>query len=34
VLTVIRGMAVQGASGASREELRRVAELALRAWPR
>jgi AcrR family transcriptional regulator len=31
--TVMRGMAVQAAGGASREELRRVADLALRAWP-
>ncbi len=30
VVTLIRGMAVQAAGGASREELRRVAELALR----
>ena len=34
VVTVMHGMAVQAAGGASREELRRVAELALRAWPR
>ena len=33
VVTVTRGMAVQAAGGASREDLRRVAELALRAWP-
>ena len=33
VVTVLRGMAVQAAGGASREELRRVAEMALRAWP-
>jgi hypothetical protein len=33
VVTVMRGMAVQAASGTSREELRRVAEVALRAWP-
>jgi AcrR family transcriptional regulator len=33
VVTVMRGMAVQAAGGASREELRRVAEMALRAWP-
>ena len=32
--TVIHGMAVEAAGGASREELRRVAELALRAWPK
>ena len=33
VMTVLRGMAVQAAGGASREELRRVVDLALRAWP-
>jgi AcrR family transcriptional regulator len=33
VVTVIQGMAVQAAGGASREELRRVVEMALRAWP-
>jgi AcrR family transcriptional regulator len=33
LITVIRGMAVQAAGGASREDLRRVAEMALRAWP-
>jgi AcrR family transcriptional regulator len=33
VVTVIRGMAVQAAGGASGEELRRVAAMALRAWP-
>jgi len=33
VVTVLRGMAVQAAGGAGREELRRVAEMALRAWP-
>lgn len=31
--TVIHGMAVQAAGGASRDELLRVAETALRAWP-
>jgi hypothetical protein len=31
--TVIEGMAVQAASGASRKELERVAETALRAFP-
>jgi AcrR family transcriptional regulator len=31
--TVGQGMAVQAAGGASREELRRVAETALQAWP-
>jgi AcrR family transcriptional regulator len=33
VTTVIWGMAVQAASGAKREELRRVAEMALRGFP-
>jgi AcrR family transcriptional regulator len=33
LVTVIRGMSVQAAGGACRAELRRVAELALRAWP-
>jgi AcrR family transcriptional regulator len=33
VTTVLRGMAVQAAGGASRGELRRVAAMALRAWP-
>jgi AcrR family transcriptional regulator len=33
VVTVLRGMAVQAAGGASRAELRRVAEQAMRAWP-
>jgi AcrR family transcriptional regulator len=31
--TLAHGMAVQAAGGASREELQRVAELALRGWP-
>jgi len=34
VMTVVRGMAVQSAGGASRDQLRRVAQLALRAWPK
>ncbi|MBY0528059.1 MAG: TetR/AcrR family transcriptional regulator [Gemmataceae bacterium] len=33
VVTVIRGMAVEATGGASREELGRVVELAMRAWP-
>lgn len=33
IATVSYGMAVQAASGASREELHRVASAALRAWP-
>ena len=31
--TVMQGMAVQAASGASRKELRAIASTALRAWP-
>ena len=34
VMTVVRGMAVQSAGGASRDQLRRVAQMALRAWPK
>jgi AcrR family transcriptional regulator len=34
VLTVVRGMAVQSAGGASRDQLRRIARIALRAWPK
>lgn len=33
ITTVIQGMSVQAASGATQEQLRRVAENALRAWP-
>ena len=33
IATIIQGMAVQAAGGASREELQRVAEMALRTWP-
>jgi AcrR family transcriptional regulator len=33
VMTVLEGMSVRAASGASGEELHEVAELALRAWP-
>jgi AcrR family transcriptional regulator len=33
VTTVMHGIAVQAASGASREELERAANIALRAWP-
>jgi AcrR family transcriptional regulator len=33
VATIIQGMAVQAAGGASRKDLRRVAEMALRGWP-
>ncbi len=33
VATVMHGMAVEAASGASRKELRRVAAMFLRAWP-
>jgi AcrR family transcriptional regulator len=34
IATVIHGMAVQASSGVSRAKLRRVADLALRAWPK
>ena len=34
VMTVVRGMAVQSAGGASSDQLRRVAQVALRAWPK
>ena len=34
VMTVVRGMAVQGADGAGGDQLRRVAQMALRAWPK
>ena len=34
VITVVNGMAVQGAGGASRNDLRRVAEIALESWPK
>jgi AcrR family transcriptional regulator len=34
VMTVMRGMAVQSAGGASGDQLRRVAQIALRAWPK
>jgi AcrR family transcriptional regulator len=33
VATVTHGMAVQATGGASRKELQRVAEMAMRAWP-
>jgi AcrR family transcriptional regulator len=33
VTTVAQGMAVQAAGGASRQDLRRVVDMALRAWP-
>jgi hypothetical protein len=34
VMTVVRGMAVQSAGDASRDQLHRVAQIALRAWPK
>ena len=34
VMTVVRGMAVQSAGGANSDQLRRVAQIALRAWPK
>jgi AcrR family transcriptional regulator len=33
VVAVTRGMAVQAASGATRDQLERIAQTALRAWP-
>ncbi len=33
IATIIQGMAVQAAGGASRDELQRVIQTALRAWP-
>jgi hypothetical protein len=33
ISTVTRGMSVYAASGASRAALRRVADLAMQAWP-
>ena len=33
VMTIMQGMAVQAAGGASRDDLRRVAEMMLRTWP-
>jgi hypothetical protein len=33
IVAVTRGMAVQAASGATRDQLERIAETALRAWP-
>ena len=34
VITVLQGMAVQAAGGASRDQQRRIAQVALRAWPK
>ncbi|MGH9747596.1 MAG: TetR/AcrR family transcriptional regulator [Candidatus Acidiferrales bacterium] len=34
IVTVMHGMSVEAAGGASRRSLRRVAEMALRAWPK
>jgi hypothetical protein len=34
VMIVVRGMAVQSAGGASRDQLHGVAQIALRAWPK
>jgi AcrR family transcriptional regulator len=33
VTTIVHGMAIQAAGGASREQLRRVAGMVLRSWP-
>jgi len=34
VMTVLQGMAVQGVNGAGRDQLRRIGQMALRAWPK
>jgi AcrR family transcriptional regulator len=34
LMTVLQGMAIQGADGASPDQLRRVVQVALRAWPK
>ena len=34
VMTVLQGMAVQGADGAKRDQLQRVARMALCGWPK
>jgi AcrR family transcriptional regulator len=34
VMAVVRGMAVQSAGGAGSDQLRRIAQMALRAWPK
>ena len=33
IRTIVYGMAVKAASGATREELERVIEVTMRAWP-
>jgi AcrR family transcriptional regulator len=33
IITVIHGMSVQAVGGATRDQLRRVADIALRSWP-
>ncbi len=33
IATIVRGMAVEAAGGATRRELRRVVQTAMRAWP-
>jgi hypothetical protein len=33
VVAVLRGIAVEAASGAKKNDLRRIAEIAMRAWP-
>ena len=32
-MTITQGMSVQAASGATRADLRKVAEMALKVWP-
>ncbi len=33
IMTVMEGMSVRAAGGATREELHKIADMALRAWP-
>ena len=33
ISAILQGMAVQAAGGTSREQLRKIAEMALRTWP-
>jgi AcrR family transcriptional regulator len=34
ITTIVQGLAIQAASGATRKELQRIAKTALRAWPK
>jgi hypothetical protein len=33
LMTVLEGMSVRSANGSSREELHKIADMALRTWP-